>query len=199
MARRKIGGGWFSSTDPSTGVITRNWSNIFITVIGILMLLGVIALILMLVLRRPTESEPAQTGGGAVAPPYSTRPGRINIAEVAQAPSAGQGIIYYSLAEEAGTVCDTCSAEFGINLTYTGGNPQHPPQYKTVTAPAVNGVARFDYSVFTPPPSTGGQNIRTNTTPPTQVRVEITARSTNPQTRAAGAPTSFSKTLQYVA
>ncbi len=198
MAKRKIGGGWFSSTDPLTGATSRNWSNIFITIITVLVVLGVIVLILMLVLRHPKESEPAPSGGGAVAP-MSNIPGPLTIAEVAQAPSAGQAIIYFSQDRVAGAACDTCTAQFDINLSYSGGQPTPGPIFRTVTAPSTSGVVTFDYSVsgsgFSPLTPGGSTS-----TPPNQVGVKITARSISSQDPTKkGSPTSFSKTIPYVA
>jgi hypothetical protein len=196
MAKR--GGGIFTYVaDPITGKTKLTTLSIILI---LLLIVGIIlAIVLPLTLGKKRDEPASKESGGAVAPPYSKRPGRINIAEVAQAPSAGQAIIYYSQAEEQGVLCDTCTAEFSINLSYVGGNPQPESQYKIVTSPSLNGVARFDYSVFTPPPTTGGQNIRTNTTPPTQVQVEISARSLVPGTGISGGTTTFSKTLPYVA
>lgn len=196
MAKR--GGGIFTYVaDPLTGktkLTTLSIILILVIIVGI-----VLAIVLPLTLGKRHDDIPKEPSGGAVAPPYNKRPGRINIAEVTQAPSAGEAIIYYSQAEEQGVLCDTCTAQFDINLTYIGGNPQPSPDHKIVTSPSLNGVARFDYGVFTPPPSTGGQNIRTNTTPPTQVQVEITARSMLPGSGISGGSTTFSKTIPYVA
>lgn len=200
MVKRR-GGGFFTTTiNPPGGIpVTQtNWRNIFLFIL-VIVILGVIIGVSVYYGTRPKEpSSEGQKGGGAVAPPYSKRPGRINIAEVAQAPSAGQGIIYFSQAEEQGVLCDTCTAEFNINITYTGGTPVEP-QFKKVTSPSTSGVARFDYSVFIPPPSTPGQQIHTGTTPPTSMQVEVNARSMIPGTGISGGTTTFTKTLPYVA
>jgi hypothetical protein len=199
---RKRGGGFFTTTVPALlpgGVATTvvNWKNIIFLILGII-ILGVIIGVSVWAGTRPKKDEKGTDGGGgAVGPKYSDLPGRITIAEVAQAPSSGQAIIYFSKAEAAGTTCDVCTAEFDINLTYTGGTPQQPPVYKMITAPSTSGVVTFDYSVFTPPPPTGAQNIQINTSPPTQVQIDITVRSITPQGRAGGS-TTFSKTIPYV-
>lgn len=194
----KRGGGIFTYVaDPLTGATKLTSISIFLI---FLLIVGVIlAIVLPLTIGKKRDDGEPSGPSGKVGPPMSQLPGRINIAEVAQAPSAGQAIIYYSLAEEAGTVCDTCEAVFDISLKYVGGTPPHEPEHKIVTSPALNGIARFDYSVFAPSPSTPGQNIHTNTSPPTQVEIEVTARSQVPGTGKRGAPTTFSKTLQYVA
>jgi hypothetical protein len=199
MARRR-GGGIFSTTmtDLDTGAMSSvtNWKNIILLILAIVVI-GVIIGVSVWFGTRPRDQEgpSAPASGGKVGPSWNKLPGRINIAEVAQAPSAGQGIIYFSQAEEAGTVCDTCEAVFDINLTYVGGNPAPPLAHKIVTTPALNGVARFDYSV---PTQTGGSTPPTPSSP-TQVQIEVTARSQVPGTGKRGAPTTFSKTLQYVA
>ncbi len=193
MARR--GGGIFRTTpDPITGatkLTTLSIFLIFLLVVGI-----VLAIVLPLVLNKKDDKKDDETpsGGGAVSP-MSKIPGRLTIAEVAQAPSAGQGIIYFSQDQAAGTVCETCTAQFDINLSYSGGQPTPPASYKTVTAPSTSGVVTFDYSV---PTDTGGSTPPTPS-PPTQVQIEVTARSQVPGTGKRGAPTTFSKTLQYVA
>jgi hypothetical protein len=202
MVKRR-GGGFFTTTYSPPGgmaVTEINWKNIILLIL-LIVVLGVIIGVSVWAGTRPKDQEgpSAPASGGKVGPPMSQLPGRINIAEVAQAPSAGQGIIYFSQAEEAGTVCDTCEAVFDINLTYVGGTPQHEPDHRIVTTPALNGVARFDYSVFAPSPSTPGQDVRTNTSPPTQVQIEVTARSQVPGTGKRGPPTTFSKTIPYVA
>lgn len=195
MARTRRGGGWMH--DDITGELTKTGT--LIIVIGIVIILVSVGLGLYYGMRhgdRPSEAP--KSGGGAVAPPYSKRPGRVNIAEVAQAPSAGEAIIYFSQAEEGGVVCDTCTAEFGINITYTGGSPPQEPKYQTVTSPATSGVARFTYGT-----SAGGFSPLTpggsNASPPTSMQIDITARSMVPGTGTSGGSTSFSKTLPYVA
>lgn len=195
MARR--GGGIFTYVaDPVTGAT--KFTSLTIILIFLAIVAGVLAIVLPLVLLKPHDEEGPKEPRGKVGPPMNQLPGRINIAEVAQAPSAGEAIIYFSLAEEAGTVCDTCTAEFDINLTYVGGSPTQSPAHKKVTSAATSGTARFEYGS-----STGGFSPLTpggsNATPPTQVQVEITARSVVPGTGKLGAPTTFSKTLQYVA
>lgn len=195
MAKR--GGGIFTYVaDPVTGAT--KYTSLSIILIFLLVVALVLAIVLPLMLLKKDDDK--KEGGGAVAPPYSKLPGRITIAEVTQAPSAGQAIIYFSQAQASGTVCDTCTAVFDIIMTYSGGNPTQDPVHKQITAPSTSGVITFDYSVFTPDRHTPGQNININTTPPTSVQLDITARSTNPQnpSKTSGS-TSFSKTIPYVA
>lgn len=199
MARRRhIGGNWFRTTDAITGVTTTNWGNVLILIVSILVL-GLVAGVITwaVISNKPQSNQNQQTGGGAVGPPISTIPGRITIAEVAQAPSAGQAIIYFSQAEASGTTCQTCTATFDVNMTYVGGNPTQPPGFKTVTAPSTSGTVTFEYGASTGgfSPLTPGGN---NTVPPSQVQLSITARSTNPQTGKSGPQTTFTKTIPYV-
>ena len=199
MVKRRGGAiiDFFRTVDPTTGsssITTLSIILIIILIAGILL-----AIVLPFVLgKKDTSSSSQPTGGGTVAPPMSTIPGKITIAQVAQAPSAGQAIIYFSQAQASGSVCDTCTATFDINMTYTGGSPSQPPSFKTVTASATSGTVLFDYGFSQGPfsPITPGGS---NTVPPTSVSLQITARSTNPQTGAIGSPTTFSKTIPYVA
>lgn len=197
MARRKVGGAWFQNVDPVTGVTSWTGLSKFLFSIAGLTIVGLLIwMVVSIVMNSKSDGgSPPPSGGGAVAPPMSKLPGRITIAEVAQAPSAGQAIIYFSQAEAAGTTCDTCTATFDINLTYSGGLPTPSPVYKQATAPSVSGVVTFDYSV---PTQTGGSTPITPT-PPTQVTVSITARSvSNEDPSKKGSPTTFTKTLTYV-
>jgi hypothetical protein len=196
MARR--GGGIFrTAPDPITGatkLTTLSVVLILILVVGV-----VLAIVLPLTLLKPKDESTEQTGGGAVGPGFSKLPGRITIAELTQAPSAGQGIIYFSQAQAAGTVCDTCTAIFDISITYSGGNPQQEPVTKTVSAPSTSGTVTFDYGVPEPRFNPLQPGVA-NTTPPTQVQIDVTARSVSSQdpSKKSGA-TSFSKTIPYVA
>ena len=198
MAKRR-GGGFFTKTvTDAAGVVTTvtDWRSIIAILLTVILTVGAVLLVLFFTVLKPKDSSSEQpSGGGAVAPPYSKLPGTITIAEIAQAPSAGQGIIYFSQAQAAGTVCDTCTAIFDINLTYSGGQPVPPLSSKQVTAPSTSGVVTFDYSV---PTQTGGSTPPTPT-PPAQVSIEVTARSVSSQdpTKKSG-PTSFSKTIPYV-
>lgn len=196
MARR--GGGLFTYVaDPITG--QTKYTTLSIILILLVVVGVVLAIVLPLTLGKKDEEkhDERHDGGGRVSP-MDKIPGRLTIAEVAQAPSAGQGIIYFSQDQAAGTVCESCTATFDINLTYSGGQPTPEPTFKTVTAPSTSGVVTFDYSVsgsgFSPLTPGGSTS-----TPPTQVSVQITARSINPQTGKHGGPTSFSKTIPYVA
>lgn len=201
MAKRR-GGGILWDVDPNTGITSFGLKNI-VSILGILVVLGVIGLIIFIVVKVVSQKGPetpsggggGEPKGGSVAPPMSQQPGRIDIAEVAQSPSAGQAIIYFSQAEASGTTCESCSADFDINIKYTGGRPVPSPAFKKVSASAVNGTVTFDYSV---PTQTGG-STGPDVIPPTKIDVTITARSMNPQTGASGGPTSFRKTLPYVA
>lgn len=199
MVKRRGGAiiDFFRTVDPTTGsssITTLSMFLIFILLAGV-----ILAIVLPLVLGNKDTPSPSQpTGGGSVAPPTATIPGQIKIAEIAQAPSAGQAIIYFSQAQASGSVCDTCTATFDINMTYTGGSPSQPPSYKSVTASATSGTVTFEYGFSQGPfsPITPGGS---NTVPPTSVTLDVTARSTNPQTGAIGGPTTFSKTIPYVA
>lgn len=194
----KRGGGIFTYVaDPITG--TTKYTTLTVVLILLLVIGIVLAIALPLILTRKDEKDSKQEGGGAVAPSYEKVPGRITIAEVSQAPSAGQAIIYFSQAQASGTVCDTCTAAFDIIMTYSGGSSDQEPVHKSVTATSTSGTVIFDYSVFTPDQPTPGQNININTSSPTSVQLDITARSTNPQTGSVGGSTSFSKTIPYVA
>lgn len=196
MAKR--GAGIFrTDPDPITGLTKLTWVSIiliFVLVVGV-----VLAIVLPLTLGKKDHDKHEQPSGGGAVAPMSNLPGRITIAEVAQAPSAGQGIIYFSQDQAAGTVCESCTAQFDINLSYSGGQPTPESTFKTVTSPSTSGVVTFDYSVsgsgFNP--LTPGGNT---TTPPNQVTVQITARSISSQDPTKkGGSTSFSKTIPYVA
>lgn len=197
MAKRR-GGAIFQNVDPLTGISSWTLLSKMLFTLFIIILVALAGYSIYLAIAILTETSPggsAQKGGGAVAPPISKIPGRITIAEVAQSPSAGQAIIYFSQAEAAGTTCDTCTATFDINLTYVGGLPSQPPADKTVTAPATSGTVIFDYSV---PTQTGGSTSPTPS-PPTQVTVSITARSVSSEDPTkSGAPTTFTKSIPYV-
>jgi hypothetical protein len=186
---------WFQTSNPITGTSTMTTLSKFLVFI---LLAGIIlAIVLPLVLTKKDAPASQPTGsGGSVAPPIDTLPGRITIAEVAQAPSAGQAIVYFSQASSA--TCESCIASFDINTTYTGGSPSQHPSFKTLTSPSNSGTLTFEYGASQGPfdPITPGGN---NTTPPTSVTVQITARSTNPQTGAISSPTSYTKTIPYVA
>jgi hypothetical protein len=195
MARRRYtGGGWFR--DDITGDPTILGSGV-VSLLILVVLAGVAVGVYFIIKEfgrheKPDEKEPE---GGKVGPPISGIPGKITIAEVAHAPSAGQGIIYFSQAEASGTTCEACTAEFDVNITYSGGRPTPSPSYKKVTAPVLNGVVTFDYSV---PTQTGG-STQPDVMPPTQMDVSVSARSINAESGQTGGPTTFSKTLPYVA
>lgn len=192
MAKRRGGGIFTYVTDPITGATE---FTTFTYVLIVLLFVGIVLAIVLPLTLIDRHKPETRTGGGAVAPPMSQQPGRINIAEVAQSPSAGQAIIYFSQAEASGTTCDTCTAEFDVNISYVGGQPNPAPVFKKVTAPALSGTTTLDYSVST---QTGGTTPPLPT-PPTQINLSITSRSVNPQNGVKGAPTTFSKTLPYVA
>lgn len=198
MAKRKVGGFFTKNVTDAAGVVTRvtDWKSIMVLILTIVVVGAIIGVVLYFTLSPKKESPEEPSGGGSVAPSYSKIPGSITIAEVTQAPSAGQGIIYFSQAQAAGTVCDTCTAMFDINLTYSGGQPVPPPSFKQLTASSTSGVLTFDYSV----PTQSGGTTPPLPTPPTQVSVQVTARSVSSQdpSKTSG-PTTFTKTIPYVA
>jgi hypothetical protein len=198
MAKRGYKGGGFF-TDDITGKTTMLGS-LTIAFVGIIMLgaLGVLTYFLIKDFGKGQSTQPSGGPQNPVAPPMSNLPGRIKIAEIAQAPSAGQAVIYFSQAEGPGVSCETCTADFDIQLSYDGGNPKAPPAFKKETAPSKNGLLTFDYSVLTPSPGSN-QNIRVNQTPPSFVNITVNARSVNPQTGVMGSLTSFNKRLAYIA
>lgn len=197
MARRKGGGLFTSSVTDAAGVVTNvtNWTSILVVTVTVVVVITIVVVVFYFALKpKEGKHEESKSGGGDVAPPMSQQPGRITIAEVAQAPSSGQAIIYFSQSEASGVTCDTCTAEFDVNITYTGGQPVPPPTHKKVTSPVLNGTVTFDYSV---PTETGGTTPPLPI-PPTQVSLDITARSINPQNGIRGGPSSFSKNIPYV-
>lgn len=198
MAKRKVGGFFTKTVTDPAGFVTKvtDWRSIIALIVTLVIVAVIVGVVLYVALTPKKESPEEPSGGGAVAPSYSKIPGNITIAEVTQAPSAGQAIIYFSQAQAAGTVCDTCTAMFDINLTYSGGLPVPPPSLKQVTASSTSGVVTFDYSV---PTQTGG-STPPEPTPPAQVSIQVTARSVSSQdpSKKSG-PTSFSKTIPYVA
>lgn len=193
MAKRR-GGGLF--TDDLTGnmtIFSKVFSSIFL--IAALVGFGFLVYFLIKTFAPKKHDDKPEEGGGNVSP-FDKIPGPLKIAEVAQAPSAGQAIIYFSQA--AGSVCDTCTALFDINITYSGGQPTPPFTTKQVTASSNSGVVTFDYSVsgsgFSPvTPGHSTPNL------PTSVQLDITARSVSSHdpSKKSG-PTSFSKTIPYV-
>lgn len=183
---------YFRSVDPITGA--SKITTLSIVLIFVLIVLVLLAVILPLTLGRDKDQEEPKESK-KTGPPMSGIPGRITIAEVAQAPSAGQAIMYFSQAEASGTTCESCTAEFDVNITYSGGRPVPPPQYKKLTAPALSGTVTFEYSV---PTQTGG-STRPDVEPPNQMDITVHARSVNTQTGQIGGATSFSKTLPYIA
>ena len=198
MTRKRGGGFFWTKTDVPGGVsvTTINWKNIILLIIGIVILGVIIGVSVWAGTRPKDEKRSDDRGGGSVGPKYSGLPGRITIAEVVQAPSSGQAIIYFSKAEAGGTTCDVCTAEFNVNLTYIGGTPQQPPAYKMITAPSTTGIVTFDYGV----PTSGFDPLQPGnviSSPPTQVQIDVTSRSITPEGKAGG-PTTFSKTIPYV-
>lgn len=211
MAKRKVGGAWynpmswFGSSQPSLPGYTpigapsvsagpswfrTNFNNIALGLFMVVFITTIFGVIIWVLTKEKKHDSggggSATPSGGAVDPGMSERPGRINIASVVQGPSAGQAIIYFSQAETMGVLCDTCTAMFDVNMTYTGGSPAPPAVYKPMTAPATSGVLTLDYSV------------NGLTTSPTQVTIDITARSKNPKTGITGGPTKFSQMLPYI-
>jgi len=192
MVKRSYkGGGWF--TDDSGNFTTLSYA--ISSALSIIALVGLGVMIYVLIKVFGKKEEPEHSKGHAVAPPISKQPGRINVAEVAQSPSAGQAIIYFSQAEAAGTTCESCTASFDIQMSYSGGMPVPAPSFQTVTTSPANGTVTFDYSV---PTQTGG-TTGPQPTPPNSVSFSITARSINPETGATGLTTTFSKTIPYIA
>jgi hypothetical protein len=186
-ARRYKGGGIF--TDDLTG----GWTTLskFLFLIAGLTVLGLLIwMIVALVLKYTQNNTAPSPQGGSVAPPMSGTPGRVTIAEIAQAPSSGQAIIYFSKAEAAGTTCDTCEVEFNVTTTYTGAYPSNPdPVTNVTTAPLSAGAV---YITYTP------QNPRGADSLPTQVQINVTATVVNPVTGVRGGPVSASTQLPYI-
>jgi hypothetical protein len=197
MAKRRGGGLFTYVADPLTGATKlTTLSVVLILLLGVGIVLAIVLPLTLLKPKDDSNQEQPTKGGGSVSPGMNKLPGQITIAEVTQAPSAGQGIIYFSQAQASGTVCDTCTATFDINLTYSGGIPSPAPVYKQLTAPSTSGVVTFDYSV---PTQTGG-STSPQPTPPAQVSVEVKARSVSSQDPSkTSAPTTFTKTIPYVA
>jgi len=194
MAKRR-GGGLFK--DDITGAWTP-FGNIMFAIAGVVVL-GLLGLGLYFILKdfQPTRGEDAGPEKHKTGPGTDTLPGKVNIAEILNAPSAGQAILYFSKHEEAGTTCDTCNVQFDVDLTYTGGSPSQPPKHEVVMAPLNSGTVIIPYgqpsSGFSP--VTPGSNTAQ---PPTSVVVAVTARvvsNANPSLK--GAATSFSKTIPY--
>jgi hypothetical protein len=190
MAKRK-GGGIFVDD------ITGNWTILTKSLYSILFLavIGGISYVLYLVFSKSKRDGPVEPERHSVGPNMNRIPGTVDIASVAQGPSAGQAIIYFSKHEAGGTTCDTCEVEFSINLSYSGGSSVPSPTPTIVTAPLNSGNAMVNYGI--PEPYTHTPPLPT---PPTSVRLDITARVTDPTNPSnSGRPTSFSKTLPYVA
>lgn len=194
--RRLRGGGFFSTTTISPGgmsVKTIHWWNIFYFILGLVVLGTIIGVAVYFGTRKKQDdSGPEHRSGGST---MNKVPGSIKIAEVSQAPSAGQAIIYFSQQQAPGASCDNCTSTFDINMTYYGGKPNPSPVFKKVTGSSTSGTVTFDYSI----PSQTGTPMPLAPTPPTQVNVKITAREVDPATGKMGGPTSFSKTIPYVA
>lgn len=195
MAKR--GGGLFTYVaDPITGATKYTSFTIlllFLAIVG-----GILAIVLPFVLSKKDRGDSSEPDKHTVGPDISGLPSRLTIAEVAQGPSAGQAIIYFSPAQATGVACEGCTATFDITITYIGGQPTTPPTFKKVSSPTTSGVVTFDYAASSSgfSPLTPGGNT---TVHPTQITVDISARSVNTQTGKSSGPTTFSKTLPYVA
>lgn len=203
MRKQRGGGFFYTMVQGAAGALYPeiNWGNIGLVLLLLIVIGGAIAAIVYALTKPKTGSGSSNSGpsGYPVGPPMNREPGRVDIAAIAQGPSAGQAIVYFSKHESAGTTCDTCQVKFDLIMTYTGGSPKQADKYDSITAPINAGTVMIPYGTSTSnfgPLTPGGSN----TVPPTSVRINVTARVIDPTNpNMLGAPTTFSKTIPYTA